>query len=568
MNIRLRAKIALIIVAILFVALGANTFLNSRMFIEEYTEALNSRAGLIGNTLRSQLLRILELGIPLDELVGFEDQCREAVQTYGLSYAMVVDRSGRILFHNDRSQQGRKISSDALLKTFRGPGETAYLDSEGGKDYYNIVLPVFGPAAEHVAAVEVGFPAEVILKKRWPIIGHAAVVAGVFFLFAVSVIFLSLSRWVTRPLGRLVSVVEEIRRDNFNLNKEAEIHSGDEIGELGRTFNEMLAALRKSRAEVKDYTQYLEQRVAERTRELENAQKELVNKAFDAGRAQFSAMILHNIGNAVTPVRVHMEVMKEDNLPQLSLYIQRSFLDLKEHAGEIQQYIHEDPKGTEVFSFMGRAVDAMKAGVKARDEAIQKFEKVLTYISDILTLQQRYAAKEMSISELADGNVLIEDALQMQAGALDKRDIRVRKDLMRGLPKILIDKSRLVQVLVNLIKNAYEAIEEVSGEGKERVLTLRSYREEEYVCIELEDNGIGIKPEHLAAAFRFGESRKGSSGMGLYYCHMFLEASGGALNISSEGRGKGTSVLVRLPLSRMGRTEENPGKEQTNTAHG
>jgi len=568
MNIRLRAKIALIIVAILFVALGANTFLNSRMFIEEYTEALNSRAGLIGNTLRAQLLRILELGIPLDELVGFEDQCREAVQTYGLSYAMVVDRSGRILFHNDQSEQGRKISSDALLKTFRGLGETAYLHSEGGKDYYNIVLPVFGPAAEHLPAVEVGFPAEVILKKRWPIIGHAAVVAAVFFLFAVSVIFLSLSRWVTRPLGRLVSVVEEIRRDNFNLNKKVEIHSGDEIGELGRTFNEMLAALRKSRAEVKEYTQYLEQRVAERTRELENAQKELVNKALDAGRAQFSSMILHNIGNAVTPVRVHMEVMKEDNLQQLSMYIQRSFLDLKEHAGDIQQYIHEDPKGKEVFSFMGRAVDAMKASVKARDEAIQKFEKVLTYISDILTLQQRYAAKEMSIKELGDGNVLIEDALQMQAGALDKRDIRVRKDLMRGLPKIVIDKSRLVQVLVNLIKNAYEAVEEVAREGKERVIALRSYREEEYVCIEVEDNGIGIEPEHLAAVYRFGQSRKGSSGVGLYYCHMFLEASGGTLNISSEGRGKGTRVLVRLPFSRMGRKEENPGKEQTNTGRG
>jgi signal transduction histidine kinase len=301
--------------------------------------------------------------------------------------------------------------------------------------------------------------------------------------------------------------------------------------------------------------------VEERTRELEKTREELIHKAVDAGRAQISSMVLHNIGNAVTPVKIHMEAMKRDNLQQLSHYIERSFLDLSGHAGEIQRYIHEDPQGKEVFSFMGRAIEAMKAGARARDEVINRLNETLAYISDILTLQQKYVAKEMGAKELVDLNSVIEDAVHMQASALEKRGITIRKDLTRSLSKIVIDKSRLMQVLVNLIKNAYEAVDEVAKEGREKAITLRSYQEGEYVCLEVEDNGIGIEPEQMPTLYEFGQSHKGSSGVGLYYCKMFLEANGGTLNISSEGREKGATVLMSLRTGQATYEEKIGGKE-------
>jgi len=269
----------------------------------------------------------------------------------------------------------------------------------------------------------------------------------------------------------------------------------------------------------------------------------------EAGRAQLSAMVLHNIGNAVTPLTVHMEQMKAGELKQIPYYLEKCYLDLNEHVTDLQHYVNNDPRGKEVFSYMGKLVDSLKYHGEHLAGVTRDIDAAVSYISEILTLQHAYDAREQEVRERTDLNSLIEDATRMQKGALEKRGISVEEDLDHNIPKLLIDKNRLMQVMVNLIKNSYEAIDELKDGGKEKVIRIKSFAEEGDVGFEITDSGIGIEPGDMEAILEFGKSRKGSPGIGLYYSKMFVETNKGTLNISSPGRGKGATVRVSFPAT-------------------
>ena len=304
---------------------------------------------------------------------------------------------------------------------------------------------------------------------------------------------------------------------------------------------------KRAEEELKKYRESLEHMVEERTRELKEVQKELVEKAVEAGRAQLSAMVLHNIGNAMTPVRVHVEGMKSKELDQIAGYLDKSYMDLCAHIGDLQRYVNDDPRGKEVFSFMEKLVDSLKNHTDQTRKTVGDIDRAVSYISDILTLQQSYAARELETKERVDLNRVLEDAVRMQAGALEKRGIVVKKDLASRLPNLLVDKGRLIQVVVNLIKNSYEAIDQVADQNQEQRIIFKSFHDGGHVGFEITDTGEGIAPAELASICEFGYSLKGSSGFGLYYCKSFVEANNGTLTVSSPGKGKGATISVVFP---------------------
>src|SRR5665648_663071 len=107
MIIGIRKKVIFISVAVLFLALAATTTVSSFFFMREYSAALKSRSLLVGSILKYQLEKLLKYDIPLNELVGFDEQCQEIIKNYGdITYAMVVDLNGRIIFHNDPLNRG------------------------------------------------------------------------------------------------------------------------------------------------------------------------------------------------------------------------------------------------------------------------------------------------------------------------------------------------------------------------------------------------------------------------------------------------------------------------------
>jgi len=354
-------------------------------------------------------------------------------------------------------------------------------------------------------------------------------------------IFLS-SLFSTRPLSMLTKKLEIMRqRDDYNVQLPET--GPKEFVELSRSFNAMHTDLLQSVV----FKAQLEDIIEKRTQELKNAQHQLVNKAIESGRAQLSAMILHNIGNAMTPLSIQVNKLQKNQLDQIIKYQKRCYQELQANLNQLTEYVSTDTKGKDIFLFLGKLIDTL---YEQQEEFKTAFEKILiavNYITEIISLQQNYAAGERENRQLTNLNVLLNDALKMQTSALKVREIEVQKDFNSDLPLLTIDKNKLMQVIVNLIKNAYESIDELNSD--EKMIRLTTFKSEDSIGFKIADTGIGIEPNRLKSILEFGRSGKGSSGFGLYYCKMFVEANKGALTINSDGKNKGASIKIAFDIN-------------------
>jgi PAS domain S-box-containing protein len=321
----------------------------------------------------------------------------------------------------------------------------------------------------------------------------------------------------------------------------------DSLGIPVKTVGTQLDINKSRVAEIglREYQENLERMMLNRTRELEDAQSELINKAIEAGRSQLSSMVLHNIGNAITPVKVHVEEMISDELLKVIDFLEKCYRDLVENREKLTDYVTNNDRGKEVFTFMGELIEVFAEKRATQLERITKIDKAINYISEILVLQQAYAARETDTRQQVNLNLLLEDALYMQVSALEKRQISLKKEISPLSPELVINKNRLVQVMVNIIKNGYEAIDELNV-AENRTIKVGTFCDQDKVGFEIEDNGIGIEPEKIPSLFEFGKSEKGSTGIGLYYCKAFVEKNHGKLVFTSPGKGKGARVRVEF----------------------
>ena len=136
----------------------------------------------------------------------------------------------------------------------------------------------------------------------------------------------------------------------------------------------------------------------------------------------------------------------------------------------------------------------------------------------------------------------------MQASALEQRKITIKKEYDTNLPSLTIDKSRLIQVVVNIIKNSYESFDEMEKINRVNCITIRTFSKNKKAFVEITDNGIGFDLKDINSFFEFGKSNKGSSGFGLYYCKMFMIKNNGELFFTSPGIGKGATLKLSFNI--------------------
>ena len=374
----------------------------------------------------------------------------------------------------------------------------------------------------------------------------------IIFILLSGTLMLALRKIVLKKILYLSDHARRIGAGNLDLK--IDLQTDDELGKLAQTLNDMVATIKASQEELKLHQEHLELLVGERTRELEEAQEEVVGKAMEAARAQLAGMVLHNIGNAMTPINVQIEAMKAGQSEAVVEYLEKCYHDLKANIADLNTYVNADPRGKEIFRYMGELVAALKAERNRNGDALGKMDRALSYVSEILTMQQAYAASEQEFKQSVDLNALIDDALSIQMGSLERKGIVVEQKLDAHLPRLLIDKNRLMQVIINLIKNSSEALESLEPDNRKKTIQVNTFADNGHVGLEIADNGIGIDQENIDHIFDFGKSYQRSSGLGLYYCKMFVEGNGGTFNVSSSESGSGTTVratLKRYALSRI-----------------
>jgi signal transduction histidine kinase len=163
--------------------------------------------------------------------------------------------------------------------------------------------------------------------------------------------------------------------------------------------------------------------------------------------------------------------------------------------------------------------------------------------------QQSYAG-EACLAEPVHVEALLDDALRMNADSMDLRRISVVKELVT-LPLLLLDKHLMLQILVNLIANAKQAMGLVSERPPQITMRVQitAAADEPRLRICVLDNGEGIAPENLTRLFVHGfTTRKGGHGFGLHSSALAAQTMGGTLTAHSGGLGTGAAFTLELPM--------------------
>jgi signal transduction histidine kinase len=184
----------------------------------------------------------------------------------------------------------------------------------------------------------------------------------------------------------------------------------------------------------------------------------------------------------------------------------------------------------------------------------QRIVDSVEHISEIVRIQQS-AALPMGTASAFDLGSLVHDALAMLEDSFSHCGIQVEKQIDPGVGMLLLSRNRLLQALINVLKNAYESIRQRQADAPDLVglIQIRATPiDANRFRLEVEDNGIGFSPEQQPRLFEFGFSTKTrGSGFGLHATGLFVQESGGTIQLESAGCGQGACLRLELPCTRL-----------------
>ncbi|MDJ0835923.1 MAG: PAS domain S-box protein [Acidobacteriota bacterium] len=297
----------------------------------------------------------------------------------------------------------------------------------------------------------------------------------------------------------------------------------------------------ETQEELRRLNQELEGRIAERTRELESTRHELMEAAHQAGMADIASSVLHNVGNilnsVITASHTISKITSGDHLQSMA----RVNKLLKEVANP------SHPKTKQVLDFYELVQELLE---KEHDDVVDNNRQVneqVQLIREVIMAQQSFASAEFQTEEL-HLEELVEDALKIQAHALQRHHVKVVRDFHK-IPLVPVSKFKVIHTLINLVKNAVEAMTDLKT--GQRVLTVSILRRGRYVEISITDRGYGIPKENLKAVFTHGFSTKTSGhGFGLHSCANAMAEMGGSIQVESEGFQKGSTFILKFPVKK------------------
>ncbi|MDY6880575.1 MAG: PAS domain S-box protein [Thermodesulfobacteriota bacterium] len=285
------------------------------------------------------------------------------------------------------------------------------------------------------------------------------------------------------------------------------------------------------------------------TREQKRMQQELMDLAHQSGMAEIATGVLHNVNNVLTSVNLSSELIQE-NLRQSRINgLEKAVGLIEENVDRFDCFLANDPKGKVLVDYIRKATDTV---AKERNRNLEKIDKLLEYINqvkELISMQQSYA-RFGGVKEQVDPAQILDDALGMHASAFERNNVRILKQYSE-VPLITVDRQKLIQALLNLVKNAREALFSAEDKG-DLVLKLQIDACEngtgKILVISVEDNGPGIAEEHLERVFEYGFTTKDyGNGFGLHATALSIKDMGGEISVRSEGKGMGTAFVVEIP---------------------
>jgi len=532
-NIGLRDKFVVVVSLVIICSMTIiGGYLISRQN-EIYREELDNR----GRALVANLAYNAEYGVILESEADLEDLLKGIARADDIIYAVICATDGRIL-----ADIGDKLYIDA---TERLPDDGAavgadrverhFMVSAGGTEFIEMRYPVqtkrqqisreqlgivfdaqAGPVEydlETIGEARVGLTLD-NLKREVSRSQTAAILLTFMVVLSAIIIMTAFVRIITQPVKSLVDLTDQISKGD--LSKKVAVVHHDEIGLLGESFNRMVESLKKSQLEIEEYNRTLEEKIIERTRELEDAQTQLIQSEKMAGIGQLAAGVAHELNNPLGGIlgyaQFALEKMDKKDLDNLTI------------------------KDYQAFKRYLRDIETQTRRCKAIVQNLLKFSRSSSKVE----------FQDININEV------LEETLTFTEHQLMMNQISLRREFDPKMPLIQGNPGQLQQVFTNIILNGLHA----SPSGSELAIYTRYLPPlGEFpgaMEIAFVDQGHGIEEENLKKIFEpfFTTKEVGKgTGLGLSVSYGIIKEHGGEIKVKSK-IDEGTTFTVMIPLEK------------------
>ena len=296
---------------------------------------------------------------------------------------------------------------------------------------------------------------------------------------------------------------------------------------------------------------YMAVRVLITDRKLAEAERERLNQELQkasrqAGMAEIATGVLHNVGNVLNSVNVGIGLLQQRYQDTGLGSLQRAAAMIQQHENDLGRFLTQDTRGKHFTKFFTTTVAQLARQRELQAEELDALADNIHHIEQIISSQQSHA-KLIGVIERTNMSVIVQQSLAAVEGDLRQDGITLRRDFAAPA-EMETDPHRVMQVIVNLVSNARDAILQQNGPTREIVVAI-AYPRADRVTVQVTDSGIGIAEQHLQLIFNHGfTTRSRGHGFGLHDCALAAQQLGGQLHAESAGIGQGATFTFELPL--------------------
>ena len=280
--------------------------------------------------------------------------------------------------------------------------------------------------------------------------------------------------------------------------------------------------------------------------ELRKTHERLLSASRRAGMAEIASNVIHNVGNVLNSVNVSLSLSKTavkkcgvENLIKAA--------DLLQDSKDEPNFLSENPKGKVLPEFLHMSAESLIKMQSSVVEELTLLGRNLDHIKTIVSMQQQYAGAA-AVTEILRLTSLVDDAIQIGQYTREEFNVSIKTDFLVDI-EVETDKHRVLQILVNLIRNAKHACEDATHDQPKQICVTVDQPTPDFFMIEVSDNGIGIEEKNLTSIFNHGfTTKKNGKGFGLHSSANTAKEIGGSLIATSAGKGEGAAFVLSLPL--------------------
>jgi len=273
--------------------------------------------------------------------------------------------------------------------------------------------------------------------------------------------------------------------------------------------------------------------------------EQLLDTSRQLGMAEVATGVLHNVGNVLNSINVSIGVITDLLKNSMVGDVGRISQLLEKHREDLGAYLSQNPKGKQVPGYLEKLSGQLIEEKRVALLELDRLRENAGHAQQCVAAQQDLA-KPSGIMEPVSLAELVDEALAVNQNGLEGAPLEVMREFQE-VPQVIVDKHQVLQILVDVIRNACQAMESVSR--KQLVVRVKLIiGPPDSICLEVQDTGKGILPDDLTKIFGQGFSAKyGGRGLSLHRGALMAKNMGGALRVQSEGEGQGATFFLDLP---------------------